>query len=53
MGNVRKRHGDRLLAAVVIKVDDPLLTPMVGVSDDVNLLAVCRQEGMRDASLCL
>jgi hypothetical protein len=52
LGNVCKRYGNRLLAAVVIKVDDTLLTPMRRVSDDVNFPAVRRQEGMRDASLC-
>jgi hypothetical protein len=52
LGNVCERYGNRLLTAVVIKVDDSLLTPMRRASDDVNFPTVCRQEGMRDASLC-
>jgi len=49
-GKVCKSEGNRLLTAVVIKVDNPLFAPVAGTANDVDLLAADRQKRVRDPS---
>ena len=51
-GKIGKSEGNRLLTAFVIKVDNPVLAPMAGTANYVDLFAADRQERVPDPSLC-